>query len=148
MSECDGNPIFEAAVALNLYGIRVVPLDDSLERWQLGDLDITPSELWQLAVSRGLVEGDEPPYSGIMSQAPSPRGPGHVRILVHAFSPLSRPSRRPPPKSPRAPASPAASAGKSPRERCSGTKPIAWPRSSASGASCVGEHRCGKRPQA
>jgi hypothetical protein len=59
MSEFDGNPIFEAAVALNLRGIRVVPLDDSLERWQLGDLNISPSELWQLAAHYGLVEGDD-----------------------------------------------------------------------------------------
>ena len=60
MSEFDGNPIFEAAVALNLRGIRVVPLDGDLKGWQLGDLDMTPSELWQLAAQYGLVEGDEP----------------------------------------------------------------------------------------
>ncbi|KAA0122199.1 hypothetical protein CIW48_19570 [Methylobacterium sp. P1-11] len=52
----DDDPILEAAAALWASGVRAVPIGDELDRWQVGDLIFSDSELWRLAASRGLVE--------------------------------------------------------------------------------------------
>ncbi|MEH3063835.1 MAG: hypothetical protein PGN33_14200 [Methylobacterium radiotolerans] len=52
----EADPIMEAVEALRGAQVPVVPVDDELERWQIGDLIFSDADLWRLAASRGLVE--------------------------------------------------------------------------------------------
>ncbi|WFS07805.1 hypothetical protein [Methylobacterium sp. 391_Methyba4] len=58
MSEPD-DPVLEAVAALRAAGVAVAPIGDELERWQIGDLVFSDTDLRRLAASRGLVEDGE-----------------------------------------------------------------------------------------
>ena len=56
----EADPAMEAVAALRAAGITVTPIGDELERWQIGDMTSSDSELWRLAASRRLVQDGEP----------------------------------------------------------------------------------------
>ncbi|SFM82500.1 hypothetical protein [Methylobacterium pseudosasicola] len=52
----DTDPILEAVAALEAAGVEVKPVGEELDRWKIGDFELSDAELWRLAASRGLVE--------------------------------------------------------------------------------------------
>jgi len=60
MSDDDTDPIMRAATALKAAGVEIAPIGEELEHWRIGDFIRSDADVWRLAVSRGLVEADEP----------------------------------------------------------------------------------------
>jgi len=56
----DTDPILEAVAALEASGVKVEPIGEELEKWRVGDFEMSDADIWRLAISRGLVEEDEP----------------------------------------------------------------------------------------
>jgi hypothetical protein len=54
----DTDPILEAVAALRSDGVEAEPIGEELDRWRIGDFELSDAELWRLAASRGLVEED------------------------------------------------------------------------------------------
>jgi hypothetical protein len=56
VSTSDTDPILEAVSALRSDGVDVEPIGEELDRWRIGDFEMSDTDVWRLAASRRLVE--------------------------------------------------------------------------------------------